>query len=86
MKQYDLVYVPQKAVKGQALTDFSANHPIPDAWELNDNLPGEDMLFVDILPPWKMYFDEDARHVGASAGVVFVSKKKRILTYSFTLT
>jgi len=30
LKQYDLVYVPQKAVKGQALADFLADHPIPD--------------------------------------------------------
>jgi len=34
LKQYDLVYVPQKAVKGRALADFLAHHPIPDDWEL----------------------------------------------------
>jgi len=42
LKQYDLVYVAQRAVKGHALADFLADHPIPDNWELNDNLPGED--------------------------------------------
>jgi len=30
LKQYDLVYVPQKAIKGQALVDFLVNHPIPN--------------------------------------------------------
>ena len=30
-KQYDLVYVSQKAVKGQPWADFLADHPIPDA-------------------------------------------------------
>ena len=29
LQQYDLAYVPQKAVKGQALADFLADHPIP---------------------------------------------------------
>jgi len=43
--------VPQKAIKGQALADFLANHPILDEWELNDDLPGEEVFVVDILPP-----------------------------------
>jgi len=30
LKQYDLVYVLQRAVKGQALANFLADHPIPD--------------------------------------------------------
>jgi len=30
LEQYDLVYIPQKAVKGQLLADFLAGHPIPD--------------------------------------------------------
>ena len=86
LKQYDLVYVPQRATKGQALADFLADHPIPDDWELNDDLPGEDVFYIDILPPWEMYFDGAARRDGAGAGVVFVSPEKHILPYSFVLT
>lgn len=29
LSQFDIIYVPQKAVKGQALADFLAAHPIP---------------------------------------------------------
>ena len=29
LQQYDFAYVPQKAVKRQALADFLADHPIP---------------------------------------------------------
>jgi len=47
LTQYDLVYVLQKAIKGQALAD----QLIPDACELNDHLHGEDVFFIDILPP-----------------------------------
>ena len=50
LEQYDLVYLPQKAVKGQVLADFLADHPIPDEWELNDDLPGEEVFVIDILP------------------------------------
>jgi len=41
LKQYNLIYVPQRAINGQALVDFLIDHPIPDDWELNDYLPGE---------------------------------------------
>jgi len=78
--------MPQRAVKGQALVDFLADRPILDDWELNDDLPGEDVFFIDILPPWKMHFDGAARRDGAGAGVVFVSPEKHILSYSFVLT
>ena len=35
------------------LVDFLIDHPIPDEWKLNDDLLGEDVFFVDILPPWE---------------------------------
>lgn len=51
------MYIPQKAVKGQHLLDFLADHPIPDDWKLTDELPDEYAMFIDITPLWKMYFD-----------------------------
>ena len=51
LQQFEIVYIAQKAVKGQALADFLADHPIPAEWELTDELPDEDVLVVDILPP-----------------------------------
>jgi len=39
----------QKAVKGQTLAYFLADHPIPDALKINDDLPGEDVFFINIL-------------------------------------
>ncbi|TYK29707.1 uncharacterized protein E5676_scaffold3607G00170 [Cucumis melo var. makuwa] len=34
LQQYDIVYIYQKAIKGQALADFLADHPIPSDWKL----------------------------------------------------
>jgi len=68
------------------LADFLADHPILDDWELNDDLPGEDVFVINILPPWEMHFDGATRRYGAVAGVVFVSLEKHILPYSFVLT
>jgi len=78
--------MPEKPIKGQALADFLAHHPVPDNWELSDNLPREKVFCVDVLPPWEMYFDGAARHDGARVGVILVSLEKHILPYSFALT
>ena len=48
--QYDLVHISHKAIKGQALADFLADHPVPDDWELNDDLLEGDVFFVHVLP------------------------------------
>jgi len=77
---------PQRAVKGQALADFLADHPIPDDRELNDDFPRQGVVYIDILPPWEMYFDGATRRDGAAAEVVFIFPEKHILPYSFVLT
>ena len=30
LQKFEIIYISQKAVKGQALVDFLTNHPIPD--------------------------------------------------------
>jgi len=57
LKQYGFVYVPQRSLRDKQLANFLADHPIPDDWELNDDLPGEDVFFIDILLSWEMHFD-----------------------------
>jgi len=44
------------------------------------------VLFIDIPPPWEVYFDRDARRDGASVGMVFVSPAKHVVMSSFMLT
>ena len=85
LQQYDLLYVPQKAVKGQALAVFLSDHPIPSDWEFSDDFPDEDVFYIEVMPPWMMFFDGVAHQEGTGAGVVFVSPQRQILLYSFTL-
>ncbi|XP_070020849.1 uncharacterized protein [Nicotiana sylvestris] len=73
VKQAQRRFRPDLVVKGQALADFLADHPIPDDWELIDELPNEDTMVVKVQPPWKMYFDGAVHRGGAGAGVVFVT-------------
>ena len=78
-----------RSMKGQALADFLADHPIPDDWELSNDLPDEEVMVIEISQPWKMFFDGAAQRCGAGAGVgarvVFVTPEGGILPYSFTL-
>ena len=62
------------------------DHRIHNTQDLNDDLPGEAVFFIDILPPQEMYFDAAAKHDSAGARVLFVSLEKHVLTYSFVLT
>ncbi|KAL0291240.1 UNVERIFIED_CONTAM: Polyprotein P3 [Sesamum angustifolium] len=58
LQQFEITYVPQKAIKGQVLADLLADHPIPAEWELSDDLPDEDVLVIEVTPHWKMYLME----------------------------
>ncbi|KAK2976012.1 hypothetical protein RJ640_000171, partial [Escallonia rubra] len=54
--EYNLTYIPQKAVKGQALADFLGNHPSDDS--------EKGVIYVGIAP-WKMMFDGLKTNQGA---------------------
>ncbi|KAB5519344.1 hypothetical protein DKX38_023663 [Salix brachista] len=84
--KFEIVYVSQKAIKGQALADFLADHPILDEWKFSEDLPDEDVLFIELSEPWKMFFDGAARQNGAGAGVIFITLEGEVLPFSFSLT
>ncbi|KAA0061112.1 uncharacterized protein E6C27_scaffold348G00260 [Cucumis melo var. makuwa] len=83
LQQYDIVYISQKAIKGQALTDFLADHPIPSDWKLCEDFPDDEVFFTEVVEPWTMYFDGAARRSGAGASIVLISPEKHMLPYSF---
>ncbi|XP_049362259.1 uncharacterized protein LOC125826948 [Solanum verrucosum] len=81
--QYEIIYTPQKAVKGKSLANFLADHPLPGKWETSDEFPDEDVFLTEELPAWTMFFDGSARRDGAGAGVVLISPEQLILPFSF---
>ncbi|XP_070029623.1 uncharacterized protein [Nicotiana sylvestris] len=50
-QQFEIVYIPQKDMKGQALADFLADHPIPDNWQLTNELPHKDAMVIEVQLP-----------------------------------
>ena len=49
LQQYDTVYIPQKAIKGQALTDFLADHQISSNWKLCEDLLDDEVFFMKVM-------------------------------------
>ena len=45
---FDIKFMPQKAVKGQAIADFLAAHPCLDNEELPDDLPDDEVMLAEI--------------------------------------
>ena len=41
LSQYDMTFVPQKAIKGKALADFLATHPVLETSKLHEDIPDE---------------------------------------------
>jgi ribonuclease HI len=86
LQEFEIVYVSQKAIKGQALADFLVDHLIPDEWKFSEDLPDEDVLFIEMSEPWKMFFDGAAQQDGAGAGVIFITPEGEVLPFSFSVT
>ena len=63
LSQYDMRFVPQKVVKGQALANFLAAHPVSENSKLHedilDGIFKSNMISEDEV--WQMFFDGASR-------------------------
>ena len=99
LMEFDITYVPRKAIKGQGMADFLAAHPIPEESPLNtelldeETLKGHEVHEADIKY-WKLYFDGASRTsnlsgnpptLKAGIGIVLVSPEGGILHTSCAL-
>ncbi|XP_070041194.1 uncharacterized protein [Nicotiana tomentosiformis] len=72
-------------MKRQPLTDFLDDHPLPAEYEIYDELPDEDFLFIEELPPWTMFFDGSARRNSMGECVVLISPERPVFPFSLVL-
>ncbi|XP_070664509.1 uncharacterized protein [Malus domestica] len=70
LSKFSLQYVPQKAVKGQALDDFLAQHP--SLYEFGGN-DVEISMVATRDNYWTMYFDGSSTSISAGVGIVIQS-------------
>ncbi|XP_075087585.1 uncharacterized protein LOC142169598 [Nicotiana tabacum] len=80
LNEFDVVYITQKAIKGQALADHLIENPVDGYYEpLTTYFPDEEVLFAgeDIAksyPGWRIFFDRAANFKGVRIGVVLISE------------
>ena len=62
MSQYDMLFVPQKAIKG-SLADFLAAHPILESSKVHEDIPDEifESNIISEDEVWRMFFDGASR-------------------------
>ncbi|XXG41985.1 hypothetical protein AAC387_Pa01g2344 [Persea americana] len=93
LSQFDIRYVPQKAIKGQALADFLVEHPLPKDSSLRDDLLDEPVYSVETSlsnASWNMYFDgatrtnEKGKPI-SGFGILFVNLDKYLIPHAFSL-
>ncbi|XP_074292830.1 uncharacterized protein LOC141619707 [Silene latifolia] len=85
LAEFDLKYVPLKAVKGRDVADFLADNPIEedrvtDMW----SFPNENVVHVeDEL--WDLYFDGASSSMGYGVGILLISPKGEYVPVSLKL-
>ncbi|XXG41725.1 hypothetical protein AAC387_Pa01g2131 [Persea americana] len=93
LSQFDIRYVPQKVIKGQALAYFLAKHPLPKDSTLKDDLPDDPVYSVETSSPnasWNVYFDgatrtnEKGKPI-SGIGILFVNPDKYMIPHTFSL-
>ena len=93
LSQYDMTFVPQKVIKGQALANFLVAHPVSKTSKLHEDIPNEVMKdnITSSEDVWQLFFDGASRtgpkgKIAAGVEVVFISPKNHVLPRAFSLT
>ena len=68
------------------MADFLVDHSFPSNWKLCEDLPHEEVLFVESMEPWAMFFDGAVRRSEVGVDIVVIFHEKHMLPYNFTLS
>ncbi|XP_070005878.1 uncharacterized protein [Nicotiana sylvestris] len=80
LSEFDIVYMTQKAVKGQALADHLVENPVEGEYEpLKTYFPDEEVSFIgeyitEAYDGCRMFFDGAANFKGVGIGAILVSE------------
>ncbi|XP_074277909.1 uncharacterized protein LOC141601520 [Silene latifolia] len=85
LAEFDLTYVPLKALKGRAIIDFLVDNPIEkdsvtDMW----SFPDENVVHVED-EVWDLYFDGASSSMGYGVGILLISPKGEHVPVSIKL-
>ncbi|XP_075083482.1 uncharacterized protein LOC142167223 [Nicotiana tabacum] len=80
LSKFDIVYITQKVIKGQALADHLSENPVDGDYEpLTTYFPNDEVLFAgediaELYPRWRIFFDGAANFKGVGIGAVLISE------------
>src|SRR5262249_18691803 len=89
LNQFDITYVNQKAVKGQAIAEHLAHLPLPRFSPANAKFPDEELRTLslrDTTPTWLLYFDGALNSKGRGIGAVLLSPEGVIIPHAYQLS
>ncbi|XP_075101801.1 uncharacterized protein LOC142177229 [Nicotiana tabacum] len=80
LNEFDIVYITQKAIKRQALSDHLVENPVDGDYEpLTTYFPDEEVLFAgedieELYTGWRMFFDGAANFKGDGIGAILITE------------
>ena len=81
LSEFDIVFMTQKAIKGQAVANYLADQPLNDPKFSESLFLDEDVLAIESKPRnvepwhWKLYFNGVANSTRNGVGIVLVFPK-----------
>ena len=84
LSEFDLKYVTRKSVKGRAVAEFLADHPVEGDDAAEYLFPDEAILHVED-ETWTMYFDGASNQYGYGIGVLLIAPDNSRIPLAFKL-
>ncbi|RDX85814.1 Retrovirus-related Pol polyprotein from transposon 17.6, partial [Mucuna pruriens] len=89
LAEFDITFATRKAVKGRAVADHLAYHPLTDYQPLMDEFPDEGIMSIDETETqpdeWRMWFDGASNMLGNGIGAVLASPTDQCFPFSARL-
>ncbi|RDY05868.1 hypothetical protein CR513_10239, partial [Mucuna pruriens] len=92
LSEYDIVYVSQKAIKGSAIVEQLAHHPLVDHQPLLHEFLNEYIMVMEEETEfeaepdeWKLWFDEASNLLGNGIGAVLAFVEEQCFPFSTRL-
>ena len=85
LMQYDLEYVSQQSIKGQAIADQLADFPLAEEVKAEDDFPDEQICNIQQSPVWNLFFDGSKNMAGIGIGILLITPEKEMIPFSLKL-
>ena len=85
LSEFDISYVTQKVIKGQAVADFLVGNSILEEIEREAEFPDNDVMNIKVEENWKLYFDGAANRNRYRIGILLIFSDQVHSPLSFRL-